>query len=181
MNTDLQTRHLWKLPVMKIKFLISATLISLTASINLPAFAQTASETPIKQQLIANANKTEKINNIKKLLEITNEKAMTQQMMNQMFSTMKSQYPNLPASFWNAFMAEIDIDKMVNESIPLYDKYFTNEEIKGMIAFYQTPLGKKTLNVLPQITTEFMNIGVKYGREAAQRAIEKLKSQGEIP
>ncbi|TAE61442.1 MAG: DUF2059 domain-containing protein [Nostocales cyanobacterium] len=167
---------------MKTQFLISAVLISLTANINPPAFAQTSPQTSIhKQELIANANKTEKINNIKKLLEITGAKAMTQQMLNDMFSTMKSQYPNLPANFWKAFIAEIKPDDIFNEYIPLYDKYFTDEEIKGMIAFYQTPLGKKTLNVLPQLTKDSTQIGIKYGKEAAERAIEKLKSRGELP
>lgn len=167
---------------MKTQFLISAVLISLTANINLPAFAQTSPQTAVHtQELLANANNTEKINNIKKLLEITGAKTLTQQMLNQTLSTMKTQYPNLPTNFWTAFIAEINADDIVNEYIPLYDKYFTNEEIQGMIAFYQSPLGKKTLNVLPQITKDSTEIGMKYGREAAQRAIDKLKSQGEIP
>lgn len=167
---------------MKIQLLISALLISLTANINLPAFAQTSSQVPIqKKELIANANNAEKIQNIKKLLEITGAKSLSQQMINQMLNSMKSQYPDIPASFWNAFMAEIKLDDMVNAYIPLYDKYFTNEEIKGMIAFYDTPLGKKALNVLPQIAQDSTEIGIKYGREAAERAMQKLKSQGDIP
>ncbi|MFM2064659.1 MAG: hypothetical protein RLZZ507_4330 [Cyanobacteriota bacterium] len=69
---------------------------------------------------------------------------------------------------------------MIKEYIPLYDKYFTNEEIKALIAFYQTPIGQKTLAVTPQITQDSTEIGIKYGREAAQRALQKLESEGYI-
>lgn len=166
---------------MKIQLLISAAIISLAANINLPAFAQTPSENPTAQnQLLENDNKTEKIENIKNLLEITGAKAMNEQMLTQMINAIKAQYPDVPEQFWDTFAAEISADDLINEYIPLYDKYFTNEEIKGMIAFYQTPLGKKTLSVLPQISQDSMAIGIRYGRQAARRAIQKLKSEGYI-
>ncbi|MFM6309201.1 MAG: DUF2059 domain-containing protein, partial [Dolichospermum sp.] len=56
-----------------------------------------------------------------------------------------------------------------------YNKYFTNEEIKGLIAFYETPLGKYYLTVGPQISNEAEEIGRKYGMKAMQRALQKLK------
>jgi hypothetical protein len=166
---------------MKIQLLISAAIIALTANINLPAFARTPLEnSAVKKELIANANKTEKIRNIKRLLEITGAKAMNEQMLTQMLNAIQNQYPNVPEQFWDTFAAEINVDDLINEYIPLYDKYFTNEEITGMIAFYETPLGKKTLNVLPQITQDSMEIGIKYGRQAAQKAIQKLQAEGYI-
>ncbi|NRB08638.1 MAG: DUF2059 domain-containing protein [Richelia sp.] len=36
----------------------------------------------------------------------------------------------------------------------LYSKDFTNEEIKGLIAFYETPLGRKTISVMPKLLQE---------------------------
>lgn len=41
-------------------------------------------------------------------------------------------------------------------SYPLYDKYFTENEIKDMIAFYRTPTGKKSISVMPQLVAESM-------------------------
>jgi hypothetical protein len=166
---------------MKMQFLVSAALISQITSVNLPTLAQTPVENLAdKNQLVANAQNIEKTNNIKKLLEITGAKTLTQQLLIQMLNSMKSEYPQVPEKFWDTFMAEINPDEMVKEFIPLYDKYFTNEEIKQMIAFYETPLGKKTLTVLPQITQESTAIGIRYGRAAAERALRKLESEGYI-
>lgn len=43
----------------------------------------------------------------------------------------------------------------------LYLKYFTDQEIQDMTAFYLTPTGKKTIAVLPEVTAEAFNIGLE--------------------
>ena len=39
-------------------------------------------------------------------------------------------------------------------SVELYDKYFTEGEIKDLIVFYKSPTGKKTIDVLPKMFAE---------------------------
>ncbi|MBK1986533.1 DUF2059 domain-containing protein [Sphaerospermopsis aphanizomenoides BCCUSP55] len=166
---------------MKIQCLIQAVVVSLLTNINLPAFAQTSTQSPTSgNEIVADAQDTEKTNNIKKLLEITGTRNLTQQILKQMLNSMKAEYPQVPAKFWDTFAAELNPDDMIKEYIPVYSKYFTNEDIKGMIAFYQSPLGQKTLTLLPQISQDSTEIGMRYGRAAAQRAIEKLQSEGYI-
>ena len=41
-------------------------------------------------------------------------------------------------------------------SMELYDKYFTEDELKDMLAFYRTPTGKKTIQVMPKLVTDSM-------------------------
>ena len=52
-------------------------------------------------------------------------------------------------------IAEIDLVEM---SIPIYDKYLSEEEIRGLIAFYESSLGQKLLNVQPQMMQETMQV-----------------------
>lgn len=162
---------------MKTKILISAIAISIITTFNGVAFAQTPNN---RTTPAINTQDPEKLNNIKKLLEITGMRNLTRQILNQMFVAMKSEYPEVPQKFWDGFLAELKPDEMINEFIPIYSKYFTNEEIKQMIAFYQTPLGQKTLSVMPQLSSETTAIGLRYGKEAAARAIKKLETEGYI-
>ena len=37
---------------------------------------------------------------------------------------------------------------------PLYDKYFSEEELHQMLAFYRTPVGRKTIEVTPSLMQE---------------------------
>lgn len=50
-------------------------------------------------------------------------------------------------------MAEIDVVEM---SIPIYDKYLSEEDIRGLITFHESALGQKLLNVQPQMMQEIM-------------------------
>ncbi|MGF1601290.1 MAG: DUF2059 domain-containing protein [Thermosynechococcaceae cyanobacterium] len=36
----------------------------------------------------------------------------------------------------------------------LYAKYYTEADLKGLITFYQTPLGQKTIEITPQLSAE---------------------------
>ncbi|MFM2064660.1 MAG: hypothetical protein RLZZ507_4331 [Cyanobacteriota bacterium] len=85
---------------MKVKFLSSAVLFLLVTSVSLPTLAQTSAQSLTnRNELAANVKDTEKINNIKKLLEITGAKNLTQQILNQMLNSMKSEYTQVPAKF----------------------------------------------------------------------------------
>lgn len=59
-------------------------------------------------------------------------------------------------------------------NVELYDKYFTNEDIKGLIQFYESPLGKKTVQVVPTLTQESVTRGMEVGQLAGQRAMTRL-------
>ncbi len=45
---------------------------------------------------------------------------------------------------------------MEKVSLELYDKYFSESELKDMLAFYKTPTGKKTIEVMPKLMADSM-------------------------
>ncbi len=46
----------------------------------------------------------------------------------------------------------------VLKSIPIYNRYFTHDEIKNMIQFYETSAGRKALQIQRQMTKELQNM-----------------------
>jgi hypothetical protein len=61
--------------------------------------------------------------------------------------------------FRQRFFAEIDMKAFVEENYyPLYDKYFTLQEIKDMTAFYRTPTGQKAIDSMPMLLDESTKI-----------------------
>ncbi|WP_193196871.1 DUF2059 domain-containing protein [Nostoc sp. MG11] len=160
---------------MKIKLLVSAVVLSIVTIFNGVAFSQIPKNPTAPT---TNTQEIEKTNNIRQLLKITGSENLSRQIMLQLVDTLKPQYPQVPQKAWDTFLAELKPNELMNELIPVYAKYFTNEEIKQMIAFYETPLGKKTISVLPQISQESAEIGQKYGIAAAKRALQKLEAEG---
>lgn len=46
---------------------------------------------------------------------------------------------------------------------PLYDKHFTTQELRDIVAFYKTPAGRKSLQALPVLSKEFVGAGRQWG------------------
>ncbi|MBW4636886.1 MAG: DUF2059 domain-containing protein [Gloeocapsa sp. UFS-A4-WI-NPMV-4B04] len=155
---------------MNIKLFLPSIMLVVVTTVSSPAFAQSQTQ-PQTQN-------SEKINSIKELISITDAKNVTQQILNQSVDAMKSQFPQVPQKFWNEFKAGANADELINRLIPIYNKYFTEEDIKQLITFYQTPLGKKLISVNPQVARDSLIVGQQYGKEVAQTVIEKLKEQG---
>ena len=74
---------------------------------------------------------------IKRLMEVTDVSNLGIQIMNRLVLTMKKGRSEVP---WDDFMAEFDINEFIEMIIPIYEKHFTHEEIKQLIAFYESPI-----------------------------------------
>ena len=159
---------------MKLNVLGLTIVALLVTTANVPALAQSINDT------LDNATEQEKVNKIKDLMVLTGEENAIKQTMEQTLPSMKSQMPQVPQKFWDAFMAEIDINEISSQLIPIYSKYLTTEDIEGLIKFYETPLGRKMIAVHPEIRRESIKIGQEYGIEAGKKAVQKLQEQGYI-
>jgi len=58
----------------------------------------------------------------------------------------------------------------------IYDKYFTEKEIKDFIVFYKSPSGQKYLSLSPEIMKEFMGTMMqKYMPEMKKTMKDKIE------
>jgi hypothetical protein len=47
---------------------------------------------------------------------------------------------------------KIDVTQLIEQvSYPIYDKYFTEPELRDIISFYKSATGKKAIAIMPQI------------------------------
>lgn len=53
-------------------------------------------------------------------------------------------------------------DGLIDRVVPLYDKHYTKGEIRALIRFYETPLGKKVTALRPQIAKEGMVVAEEW-------------------
>ena len=116
---------------------------------------------------------------IRRLLELTGSTKMAEQIMDQMMVMFEQNDSGISKEFWDGFRAEINTEDLVRMTIPIYDKHLSHEDIRGLIAFYQTPLGATLIEKLPLIAQESMAAGMKWGEEIGQKAVVKLQAQEE--
>ncbi|MDO9631497.1 MAG: DUF2059 domain-containing protein, partial [Humidesulfovibrio sp.] len=65
---------------------------------------------------------------------------------------------------------------LVDRLVPLYANTFTHQEIREILAFYQSPVGKKAVASLPQILREGQKIGQGLARDVAPELNRRIKA-----
>lgn len=83
--------------------------------------------------------------------------------------------------FFEKFHSKIDLQELIGLAIPVYDKYLSDDDVKGLIAFYSTPLGQKVVNVLPNIMAESGEKGRQWGERIGRESmIEVLQEHPDL-
>lgn len=62
-------------------------------------------------------------------------------------------------------------------AVAIYDKHFSDEEIRGLIKFYETPLGQKAVAALPQISNEVREAAKSWGENLGQKAMQDVLAE----
>lgn len=119
----------------------------------------------------------EKRAEIDKMLQLTGMTKLVDQMKSQMIAGLKSNMPGAPAGFWDKFSAKMDTQGFIEKIVPLYDKYYTIDDLRAVNAFYSSPAGQKILATLPQIMQESMAVGQAWGQEVAKKAAEEMAAE----
>ena len=119
--------------------------------------------------------KSKKEQDIKILLELSGVTELAVQTMVNMMESFKEMLPEVPDKFWTDFMAEIDKAELIALYIPIYDRYYSHNDIKELIIFYKSPVGKKILRVSPYVLQESMQAGEEWGEKLADRVIKKFE------
>ena len=131
---------------------------------------------------------------IKELIEMTGvmeiAELFTTAMNQQMANMMKRSNPDIDPKAFDIINQEVnavlyeEIESFLNVFYPIYHKYYTLEETKGLIQFYKTPLGMKTISVLGKMTQEGIQAGqawgLSLGPQIQQRVLDRFKKEGII-
>ncbi len=114
----------------------------------------------------------------RKLIQITGGGHLGIQVIDTLIESFKKAHPGVPETFWTEFRAGIHPEDIVELTVPIYSRYLSAEDMQQLIAFYQSPVGQKLLQVQPQIVQDSMAAGGQWGRELARQILEKLKEKG---
>jgi hypothetical protein len=98
----------------------------------------------------------------------------------QMVDMYKTQMPEAPAGYWDDLQQEFlrtSIDDLVLMLVPVYQKHMTIEDLRGLVEFYQTPLGKKFITSTPAIMEESMQVGQAWGMKLGQELSKRLEER----
>jgi uncharacterized protein len=141
------------------------------------AIAQTTPATPVPATSPAPIDSQRRADIIK-LLQITGAGDIGAKVLNQIICSFRQAKPTVPEKFWQDFRDSVNQDSLLELCIPIYDKALTDNEIKKMIKFFESRIGKKFIDILPHVTEQSMMKGEEWGQEISARIAKKLDEQG---
>ena len=118
---------------------------------------------------------------IARLFELNGSEKTYAAIIPQILNSMKGLHTDVPAEAWAELEKEFlkesitDLTKLLT---PIYKKHFTHEDVKSMIAFFETPVGRKLAEKTPIISQESMAVGQQWGMQIGTRVGEKLSKKG---
>ena len=78
-------------------------------------------------------------------------------------------------AFATGYQKRFDADQVTDEFVSIYDKHFSEDEIKGLLQFYGSPLGQKVAMEMPKIGRETQAAVRAASGKAAREALAEAK------
>jgi len=135
-----------------------------------PAFAQqTSSDDQATkedvEQLFTTMHIREQMRNMMDLMA-KQSKQMAQEALKKKIPDITQKDLDRIDSMMDRMMKNFDLNGMIDDMIPVYQRHLTKADISAMAKFYETPTGQKMLREQPQMTAEAM--------KAVQPRMEKM-------
>lgn len=114
-----------------------------------------------------------------KMMEVSGTNASYQGMIKQMISSFRAQQPNASEEAMATMektLNEFSMSKLVDKLMPVYQKHLTEKDLKGIIAFYESPAGKNYAAKVPMIMQESMAAGQQWGAEIGAEVVRKMQA-----
>lgn len=172
-----------------------APVIALACALGTPIYAGQnaggpASSSPAQATAVAKIDPAKEAD-IRRLLDLVGTTSLVRQVVERTEQNLKPVLTNsLPPGdyrgqlvelFFQKFNSKFNSEQLVNLVVVRYDENFSDDEIKSLIGFYQTPLGRKVSALLPKLTTELQEDGQKMGQNIGRQAmIEVLQEHPEL-
>src|SRR6266576_948823 len=80
-------------------------------------------------------------------------------------------------AFIDSYQKKFKPDDMTDGLVAIYDKHFTEDEIKGLLQFYGSPLGQKYAAEMPKVSAESNTAGHAISVRVARDVMQDLRKQ----
>ncbi|MBP7062935.1 DUF2059 domain-containing protein [Ferrovibrio sp.] len=160
----------------------------LAATLTLPAAVQAQPQPQAQAQAqaqpgVAPAINPEALAAARRLMEVSKIQATMDQMAGQMLGMLgqalgqanPGKQAEINQAMTELFLPELraSLPGLLDEMAKLYTLHLSAEELRQIVGFYETPAGRKVIEIMPAIMQQSMLMGQSWGQQVAQRALQK--------
>ena len=133
-----------------------------------PTYAQAPDSIVVKEALIH------------RLLDLTQTADLAVRTLEAAIPAQRASRPNVPNEFWEelAGHAKAEKDHLVEMLVPVYGTQFTTQQLKELVAFYESPSGRHLTDVQPALSVGAMQVAQQWGAQLSSEAVQALARRG---
>jgi uncharacterized protein len=150
-----------------------------------PVSVQAAPQSPGTKPSMASSIDPAKDADIRALLELVGARDQVQDSVKQIAEQYREKLlatvpnnekgQNFVNTTINEYEKRYDVDYVTEQLVSLYDKHYTDEEIKGLLQFFGSPLGQKAAAENPKIFREVQEATRAEAARAVRDALQEAK------
>jgi hypothetical protein len=165
---------------------VGTFIVAIQGASNAPVQAA-QQDAPVAKQSPAKSIDPQKDADIRSLLELVGARDMIQEAANNSTEQYRQRLISLApnddkaqesiSAYLAVFQKKFDADVLADQLVIIYDKHYTDEEIKGLLQFYGSPLGQKVATEMPKISKEIQLADRTLSAQAAKEAWQEFHAQ----
>jgi hypothetical protein len=107
--------------------------------------------------------------------------AIASSMLEAMIENIRKEIPTgtIPESFWDKYRKNLDTESLRSLYVAIYNRHYTREDIAGLIAFFESPLGRKSVQNNPQVGQESQTVSTAYFESLQKEIVAELIEEEE--
>jgi uncharacterized protein len=166
---------------------VGTFFVAIQGASNAPVQAAQQDSTPAAKSSPVKSIDPRKQSDIRSLLELVGVRDMIQDAANNSTEQYRQKLTALAPnddkaqesfnSYLAVFQKKFDVDALNEQLVVIYDKHYTDEEIKGLLQFYGSPLGQKAAAEMPKISKEMQLADRTLSAQAAREAWQEFHAQ----
>jgi hypothetical protein len=116
----------------------------------------------------------------RRLLTVSGATKLMISSMESMVASQRDNNPQIPAAFWDAFMAHArrDTTRLLDLLVPIYASHLTQSDLEELIRFYMSPIGQRYIAAQPAIMLESTKASEGWGELIARIVSDSLSQAG---
>lgn len=118
--------------------------------------------------------------NIRTLIIMSGSGDLGMQVLDALLPQFSQMLPDVPSEYWAKFRNKIEVNELVETILPIYAKYYTDDDIKQLLNFYKSEIGQKMIKISPLMMQESMSAGQEWGKKISDELIKELVKDGYI-
>lgn len=106
---------------------------------------------------------------------VRNDPRLTEEQRTKKLAELDKSVPKVVDAITRMFADPGLADEMIEAIVPVYARHYTIEEMRQLATFYKTPVGVKSLRLMPQLMAEGMQLGQQIIAPRMNKLMQELQ------